>query len=50
MTQVFTDEGKVIPVTVLKAGPCLVVQKKIKEKNDFMKVQLGLVEEKKVKK
>ena len=49
MTQVFTDEGKVIPVTVLKAGPCLVVQKKIKEKNDLMKIQLGLVEEKKVK-
>jgi large subunit ribosomal protein L3 len=49
MTQVFTDDGRVIPVTVIKAGPCLVVQKKIKEKNDLMKVQLGLVEERQVK-
>jgi len=49
MTQVFTDDGRVIPVTVIKAGPCLVVQKKIKEHNDYMKVQLGLVEDKKVK-
>lgn len=50
MTQLFTDEGGVIPVTVIKAGPCLVVQKKIKEHNDYMKVQLGYVEDKKVKK
>lgn len=50
MTQIFTDEGTVIPVTVIKAGPCLVVQKKPggKEQND--KVQLGFVETKKVKK
>lgn len=50
MTQIFTDDGRVIPVTVIKAGPCLVVQKKIKENNDCMKIQLGLVEEGKVKK
>lgn len=49
MTQVFTDDGRVIPVTVIKAGPCLVVQRKIKEYNDHMKVQLGLVEDRKVK-
>lgn len=49
MTQVFTDDGRVIPVTVIKAGPCLVVQRKIKEHNDYMKVQLGLVEDRKVK-
>ncbi len=49
MTQIFTDEGNVIPVTVVKAGPCLVIQKKINENNDLMKVQLGLVEEKKIK-
>lgn len=48
MTQVFTDEGQVIPVTVIKAGPCLVVQKKI-ENNNHMKVQLGFVDEMKVK-
>lgn len=50
MTQVFDDDGRVVPVTVIKAGPCLVVQKKIKENNPWMKVQLGLVEDKKVKK
>jgi large subunit ribosomal protein L3 len=49
MTQVFTDEGKVIPVTILKAGPCLVVQKKTEKDNNVKKVQLGLVEDKKVK-
>ena len=49
MTQIFSDDGRVIPVTVIQAGPCLVVQKKIRENNDHMKVQLGLVEEKKVK-
>ncbi len=49
MTQIFTDDGRVIPVTVIKAGPCLVVQKKIKENNLWMKIQLGLVEERKVK-
>ncbi len=47
MTQIFTDEGRVIPCTVIKAGPCLVVQKK--NEKDLMKVQLGFVEEKKVK-
>ena len=49
MTQVFTDDGQVIPVTVIKAGPCLVAQRKIKEHNDYIKVQLGLVEDRKVK-
>ncbi len=49
MTQVFTDEGRVIPVTVVQAGPCLVVQKKIKENNPWKKIQLGLVDERKVK-
>lgn len=49
MTQMFDEEGRVVPVTVIKAGPCLVVQKKIKEKDPWMKVQLGLVEDRKVK-
>jgi large subunit ribosomal protein L3 len=49
MTQIFTDEGKVIPVTIIKAGPCLVVQKKTEKETDVKKVQLGLVEDKKVK-
>lgn len=50
MTQMFMDDGRVVPVTVIKAGPCLVVQKKIKENNPLMKIQLGLVEDKKIKK
>lgn len=49
MTQIFTDEGSVIPVTVIKAGPCLVVQKKEKENNPHTRIQLGLVEENRVK-
>ena len=49
MTQVFTDEGIVIPVTVVKAGPCLIVQKKGEKEKELKKVQLGLVDDKKVK-
>ena len=49
MTQIFDDNGRVLPVTVLKAGPCLVVQKKTNDTNNSKKVQLGLVEDKKVK-
>ena len=49
MTQIFDDDGRVLPVTVLKAGPCLVVQKKINDASNSKKVQLGLVEDKKVK-
>ena len=44
MTQVFDEDGAVIPVTVLKAGPCVVVQKKNKDKDGYDAVQLGLVE------
>jgi len=41
MTQIFTEEGKVIPVTVIEAGPCAVVQKKVAEKDGLDAVQLG---------
>ncbi len=41
MTQIFNEDGKVIPVTVIKAGPCKVVQKKIKEKDGYNAIQLG---------
>jgi len=44
MTQVFDEAGVVIPVTVIKAGPCVVVQKKSKETDGYEAVQLGLVE------
>lgn len=41
MTQIFDDAGKVIPVTVIAAGPCTVVQKKTAEKDGYNAVQLG---------
>src|SRR2546422_11691110 len=44
MTQVFSPEGGVIPVTVLKAGPCVVVQKKNRQSDGYEAVQLGYVE------
>lgn len=44
MTQVFSSEGGAIPVTVLKAGPCVVVQKKNRQTDGYESVQLGLVE------
>ncbi len=44
MTQVFDEGATVIPVTVIKAGPCVVVQKKLKDKDGYEAVQLGLVE------
>lgn len=45
MTQIFNDDGQVVPVTVVKAGPCLVVQRKTVETDGYDAVQLGLVEE-----
>ncbi|HIT02080.1 MAG TPA: 50S ribosomal protein L3 [Candidatus Enterenecus merdae] len=44
MTQVFDETGKVIPVTVIQAGPCTVVQKKTEEKDGYTAVQLGFDE------
>ena len=44
MTQVFTAEGKVIPVTVLQAGPCPVVQIKTVEKDGYAALKLGFGE------
>jgi large subunit ribosomal protein L3 len=49
MTQVFSDDGRALPVTVIEAGPCVVVQRKSKEKDGYSAVQLGLVEARKVK-
>jgi large subunit ribosomal protein L3 len=46
MTQIFTDNGTVVPVTVLEAGPCLVVQKKTIEKDGYTALQLGFTEAK----
>lgn len=44
MTQVFTQEGLVVPVTVVKAGPCVVVQKKTAETDGYSALQLGFGE------
>lgn len=41
MTQIFTPEGKLVPVTVVEAGPCPVVQKKTPEADGYSAVQVG---------
>lgn len=46
MTQVFTAEGNVIPVTVIEAGPCVVLQKKDLENDGYEAVQLGFADKK----
>ena len=49
MTQIYVEDGTVIPVTVIKAGPCLVVQRKTADTDGYEAVQIGLVEEKPAK-
>jgi len=44
MTQIVQSDGTVVPVTVIQAGPCVVVQKKTVEKDGYEAVQLGFVE------
>jgi large subunit ribosomal protein L3 len=43
MTQLFAADGTVVPVTVVQAGPCLVVQKKTADKDGYDALQIGLV-------
>ena len=52
MTQIFAENGAVIPVTVIEAGPCVVAQKKTAEKDGYEAVQLGFedIAEKKLSK
>ncbi len=52
MTQVFTENGKSVPVTVLQVGPCTVVQKKTVDTDGYYAIQIGFeeVKEKKVTK
>lgn len=50
MTQVYAEDGRAFPVTVIQAGPCVVVQRKSRQKDGYSAVQLGLVEARKVKK
>ena len=44
MTQIFDESGKVIPVTVIEAGPCVVTQKKTVENDGYSAIQLGFEE------
>ena len=45
MTQLFDENGRVRPATVIKAGPCVVVQAKTAARDGYEAVQLGLIEE-----
>jgi large subunit ribosomal protein L3 len=44
MTQIFAENGDVVPATVLKAGPCVVIQRKTAQKDGYEAAQIGLVE------
>jgi len=46
MTQIFTPEGLVLPVTVIEAGPCIVLQKKDLENDGYEAIQLGFSDKK----
>ncbi|MFH1136283.1 MAG: 50S ribosomal protein L3 [Pseudomonadota bacterium] len=50
MSRVFVEEGASVPVTVIQAGPCTVVQKKTVEKDGYNALQLGFGEKKKINK
>lgn len=49
MTQVFSADGNVIPVTVIEAGPCVVLQKKDVENDGYEAVQLGYADKKAIR-
>ncbi len=49
MTQIYMDDGTAVPVTVVQAGPCLVVQRKTADRDGYDAVQIGLVEDRKVR-
>ncbi|NBD28269.1 50S ribosomal protein L3 [Paenibacillus glycinis] len=46
MTQVFTADGNVVPVTVIEAGPCVVLQKKDQENDGYVSIQVGFSDKK----
>ncbi|MCD4796644.1 MAG: 50S ribosomal protein L3 [Candidatus Cloacimonetes bacterium] len=52
MTQIFGENGKMIPVTVIKAGPCRVINRKTKQEHGYDSIQLGFeeIDEKKLSK
>lgn len=49
MTQVFNEQGKIVPVTLIEAGPCFVIQNRTKEKDNYEAVQIGFEEMKESK-
>jgi large subunit ribosomal protein L3 len=49
MTQIFDEKGDMIPVTVVEAGPCCVIQVKTSEKDGYTSLKVGYQEEKKLK-
>lgn len=49
MTQVFREDGTVVPVTVVEAGPCVVVQKKTVDKDGYEAIQVGFMDVKESK-
>jgi large subunit ribosomal protein L3 len=49
MTQISTEDGKLVPVTVIEAGPCCVVQVKTPEKDGYEAVKIGFIEARKEK-
>ncbi len=49
MTRIFLDEGKSVPVTVLKVGPCVVIQKKTREKDGYDAIQIGYESRKEIR-
>lgn len=49
MTQIFRDDGDVIPVTVLEVGPCAVIQVKTPEKDGYHAIQIGFKDKKKTR-
>lgn len=50
MTQLFEEDGRVVPVTVIEAGPCVVTQLRTQDKDGYEAAQLGLVDAKSAKK
>ncbi len=46
MTQIFSETGKVVPVTVIEAGPCTIVQKKTEQNDGYEAVQMGFADAK----
>lgn len=49
MTQIFSESGAAVPVTVLEAGPCVVLQVKTRERDGYEAAQLGLLERRRIK-